>query len=477
MTIANPGKPNRVHDSGLFMHWRLLFTKICAVEFFALAACAGVYALVGVDGALNATLTLLGCLSILGSSAWYLASLASWPFGACASRRPKQWLNGAEIRRIDVGDDETCAPLARAVDAMASRLGERVEVVESEGLRLSSILSSMVEGVVACDRDLRIVHINAVAARILGSSWEAAIAKPLWEVTRFPRISDTLSETIRAGTESHQEVEIPGGGHDRIIEIKASALRNANDEVTGAVLVLHDVSRLRRLEVVRRDFVANVSHELKTPLTAIEGITETLLEDQEMDAQTRTRFLARLRKQNARLSSLVNDLLQLGRVEDESRSEARSEVDLVSVLERSIEDLRQEAIDKGLDLSADLAAQPQLVLGNAESLRQVSDNLLTNAIRYTPRAGSVRVRTICDSRTVAFEVEDSGIGIEPTIVGRIFERFFRADAARSRELGGTGLGLAIVKHVVQSHGGEVEVESTPGQGSTFRVTLPLATAS
>ena len=459
----------------LHMRWRPLLTRICVYELIALAVCALFYVLVGVDTPIRALITTAGGLGAVLVSSWQLAKSISTPLQQIRASA-EDMAQGGEIRRVDIGDDEACLPLAQAVDAMARRLGNRIEVVDSERLRLGSILSSMVEGVVACDRELRVVHINAVAAGILGTNAQDAISRPLWEVTRFPRISDTLSETIREGNERVHEVEIPGEGHDRIIEVKTSALRNAEGDVIGAVLMLHDVSRMRRLEVMRRDFVANVSHELKTPLTAIEGITETLLGDADMDLETRTRFVARLRKQNDRLSALVADLLHLGRVEDESRSERRRKIDLVAVLEESIAGLSPEAEEKGLAFETELLPAPQSVFGNAENLRQVSDNLLKNAIRYTPSEGSISIRMFEDAATLGFSVQDSGVGIEPTKLARIFERFFRVDEARSRELGGTGLGLAIVKNVVQSHGGEVEVESTPGQGSTFRVTLPRADA-
>jgi two-component system phosphate regulon sensor histidine kinase PhoR len=239
------------------------------------------------------------------------------------------------------------------------------------------------------------------------------------------------------------------------------------------VVVLHDVTELRRLERIRRDFVVNVSHELKTPLTAIRGFIETLMDDPDIDMDTRSRFLARVNDQTLRLSTLVSDLLVLSRVEAEAGGIERRPVRLRQMLGECANRLTAGRLGDSLAFEQEMPDEPVIVLGDEEGLRQVVDNLLDNAIKYTPKGGNVTLRLSVEEGSAVLEVEDTGIGIEAQPIDRIFERFYRVDKASSRELGGTGLGLAIVKHIVGSHNGRLAVTSEPGQGSTFRVTLPL----
>ena len=245
----------------------------------------------------------------------------------------------------------------------------------------------------------------------------------------------------------------------------------------GAVVVLHDVSRLERLETVRRDFVANASHELKTPITAIRGLVETLIDDKEIAPETQERFLTKIRDQSGRLSAIVTDLLTLSRLEAESGDSRYTPLDLREPVLASAQALTPAAEEKGIVLETQLPDVRVEVAGDNEALGQVVTNLLDNALKYTPKGGKVWVRLTSQSGNAVLEVQDTGIGIEPRDRERIFERFYRVDKARSRELGGTGLGLSIVKHIVLAHNGKVSVDSTPGTGSTFRVSLPLAPTS
>jgi two-component system phosphate regulon sensor histidine kinase PhoR len=233
------------------------------------------------------------------------------------------------------------------------------------------------------------------------------------------------------------------------------------------------VTDLRRLETVRRDFVANVSHELKTPLTAIHGLIETILDDPSMETDTRNHFLSRIHEHSSRLTNLVHDLLALARIEATDSSVEHHVMDLRDPVRGSASRLLASAKQKGLELSVDVPEVAVEVDGDEEALREVMDNLLDNAVKYTPAGGRVRVAMTRDEGEATVVVSDTGIGIAREHVDRIFERFYRVDKARSRELGGTGLGLAIVKHLVQAHGGRITVDSEPGQGSTFRVSLPL----
>jgi two-component system phosphate regulon sensor histidine kinase PhoR len=375
------------------------------------------------------------------------------------------------------GSDEV-GNLAVAVGRMSGQLRERLFALTEERNRLYGVLSGMLEGLVAVDREERVVHMNAPAGLFLGVRPEAAFGQRIWEITRVEPVSGALAEVLAGRAESSREVRLPKPLRERVLELHAAPFRDAEGRVAGAVLVLHDVSRLRRLETVRRDFVANVSHELKTPLTAIRGYAETMLEarDGEIDAETSRRFLGRIHDQTLRLSALVTDLLTLSRVESGEGAVERAELDLRGPLTDCIRRFSADCLERGQTFSGDLPAEPVNVIGDPEALRQAMDNLLDNAMKYTPTGGRVILRCATEGDKVTVEVEDTGIGIEPEHLDRIFERFYRVDKARSRELGGTGLGLSIVKHIVESHGGEVSVTSRPGAGSTFRVTLPRHTS-
>lgn len=236
---------------------------------------------------------------------------------------------------------------------------------------------------------------------------------------------------------------------------------------------LRDVERSRRLEIVRRDFVANVSHELKTPVTAIRGLVETILDDPQMPENTKARFLGKIKGQCTRLSTLVTDLLALSRLESQDREETHVYVDLRDPIQESTQALTLNGEKKNIRVNILLPEAAVRVRGDEEALRQAVDNLLDNAVKYTPAGGQIWVRLMSSQSLATVEVEDTGIGIENQAQERIFERFYRVDRARSRALGGTGLGLSIVKHVALSHSGSVHVDSTLGQGSTFRINLPL----
>lgn len=366
--------------------------------------------------------------------------------------------------------------LSEAIATMTEQLEERLDTITGDRNKVLAILGGMVEGVVAIDREERVVHMNAVAARLLGLAPGEAEGRRIWEVTRVLAVSEILDEVRRTGAPRSGSASLVGageGGRATIeLELRAAALRDADGAPGGAVLVMHDVSELRRLENVRRDFVANVSHELKTPLTAIRGLVETMLDDDQMPDDTRQRFLEKVRDQALRLSSLVTDLLSLARIEaNEGRIERRP-VDVRPILRESLARLSETAARKELALAAELPDEACVVSGDEESLRQIFDNLLDNACKYTPPGGRVWVRVLRRPNELKVEFEDTGIGIEPADQQRVFERFYRVDKARSRELGGTGLGLSIVKHLASSLGAQVSLESQPGRGSTFRVHFP-----
>lgn len=352
---------------------------------------------------------------------------------------------------------------------------ERMDTITSDRNKLAAILSSMVEGVVAIDRDERIVHVNEVAARLLSTTVADALGKPIAEVTSLKEIREALTGALTQAAPTVVEVRLrPPGAREQVLELHAATMRAAGGASTGAVVILYDVSELRRLETLRREFVANVSHELKTPLTAICGLTETLLDDETMDPPTTRRFLEKIQKQSERLATLVRDLLTLSRVESEEASLEKLLLDLREPVRESFKGLVAAAEEKALVLALEAPEVPVIVHGDRELLRQLVDNLVDNAIKYTRQGGRICVRLRTDAAHATIEVQDTGIGIAPSDQPRIFERFYRVDKARSRDLGGTGLGLSIVKHITLAHDGQVSIESVLGEGSTFRVRLPKA---
>jgi len=376
-------------------------------------------------------------------------------------------------RRLEIRRDDEIGTLAHSFNVMAGTLQERIETLTGERNRLLTVLGSMVEGVVAVDVAGRVIHMNEPAGETLGADPEAARGRALGSITRVHEIAEAIRETLASGVERSREIALPGPEGERILEIHSAPIRDAVGESAGAVVVLHDVTELRRLEGVRRDFVANVSHELKTPLTVVRGIVETLVGDAAMPDETRQRFLERARVQSDRLSSIVTDLLALARIESRPDALEREPVDLRAPAREALRALGPAAESRGVSLEGELPDEPVMALADRSSIRLAVDNLLDNAVKYTPRGGRVRLALRQAGGSGIVEVRDTGIGIEERDWERVFERFYRVDRARSRELGGTGLGLSIVRNVAVAHGGWAECESVPGEGSTFRLRIPL----
>jgi two-component system phosphate regulon sensor histidine kinase PhoR len=303
---------------------------------------------------------------------------------------------------------------------------------------------------------------------------ERSLGRPIWEVTRVRQVADAIAATLAGAREVTEEVALEVGSQERIVQLHGARLENGEGGRVGAVLVLHDVTELRRLERIRRDFVANVSHELKTPITAIRGLVDTIIDDDEMPTSVRTEFLRKAQNQAIRLSLLVTDLLTLARLESADGIVEPERLDVREIVGRSVANFRPAAEVRSLSLETQVPEEPVMVQGDPEALELLVNNLLDNAVKYSRDGGRVSVRLVAADATARLEVEDDGVGISPEHHDRIFERFYRVDQARSRELGGTGLGLSIVKHICKAHHGSVSVRSTLGVGSTFEVTVPLA---
>ncbi len=367
--------------------------------------------------------------------------------------------------------------LARSFNRMTARLRERMEALGRERNQVVAMLGGMAEGVVAVDLDGRIMHLNEAACRILETRPGESAGRTIGELTTVTDLLEAVSTGLRDGAPRRQEIAMPGRKGDRTIGLRSTPLGDSHGRPVGLLLVMNDLTDLRRLERVRKDFVANVSHELKTPVSAIRMLVETLIEDEKMEPAEHRRFLERAGDQAVRMSSLIDDLLTLSRVES---AEARPEhvlLDLREPVEDSVEALTAAAQTREVTLETSLPGEPVEVRADAESLRQAAGNLIDNAVKYSPSGGRVAVKLRSEGREAIVEVSDSGPGIGPEHLDRIFERFYRVDKARSREMGGTGLGLAIVRHIAIAHGGRVAVESALGKGSVFRLHLPLSNAS
>lgn len=392
-------------------------------------------------------------------------------------------------RRISVSHKDELGTLAEALNSMARSSAERLMEITTERNRLAKILSSMVEGVIAIDSDRRVIHANHAAINLLATvprgshtgNMNMTSSDLAWEDIRVPAIIEAVDNAFDSGEVVMVQMHRAEIHNDQVVDIHVSPLMDENRAVTGAVLVLNDVSELANLERVRRDFVANASHELKTPITAIRGLTETMLDDPSMDDETRLRFVERISAQSMRLSVLVTDLLAISRLEADQAEQKHDLIDMQELVKRSVSAAKAACVEKQLELSLDpddtISDMKAMTVGDMQSLSQMVDNLLDNAVKYTPSGGRVSVRLTASDHQIQLQVSDTGIGIDNLARQRIFERFYRVDKARSRDLGGTGLGLSIVKNIAEQHGGAVQLESELGVGSTFTVTLPLLTTT
>lgn len=376
-------------------------------------------------------------------------------------------------RRISINQQDEIGKLANAFNRMARSSAQRLEEITAERNRLSMIFSGMVEGVIGVDHNQKIIHINQAAAKLLNLSMTHCINKPIWEEVRIPEINNALEHAIKIQGVFKAQMRQPSVTGELVVDIYAAALSNDEGEPLEAVVVLHNISKLGNLARMRRDFVANASHELKTPITAIRGLTETILDDPEMESETRQRFIEKVHTQSLRLSALVTDLMTLSRLESDESETTFQSFDLADVTRQSVSAALSICQEKQLTLTREIVEEEITVTGDEQTMMQLIDNLVDNAIKYTPLGGDILVKLSKDKEHAQLIVKDSGIGISPRYQQRIFERFYRVDKARSRELGGTGLGLSIVKNITEQHGGTVSIESQPGSGSTFIVTLPL----
>jgi two-component system phosphate regulon sensor histidine kinase PhoR len=379
-------------------------------------------------------------------------------------------------RRVPVRSTDETGRLGRALNAMAASLDGKITDLEQERAKATAILDAMVEGVVAVDGRDRVLTMNERARAIFGLATRGE-GKPFMEVIRNGDLHAILRSirVAEGGAASHREVRLLSPA-PRTVEVNAVPLVLTGDEPgVGVVLVLYDVTDLRRLELMRTEFVANVSHELRTPLTAIQGYLETLLGGALEEPQHARRFLDIAFRHTERLGRLLNDLTDLSNIELNKVKLALEPVAIDTVIESVLAIIQPRADAGRVTLTADVARDLPPAHADRDRLAQILINLVDNAVKYTPEGGQVTVRAAATAGggMLAVDVVDTGVGIPPADLPRITERFYRVDKARSRELGGTGLGLAIVKHLVIAHGGELTIESRLGEGTTVRFTVPV----
>ncbi|MCB2231708.1 PAS domain-containing protein [bacterium] len=374
--------------------------------------------------------------------------------------------------RLPIPDTLEIADVADSMNHMAVQLEARLRTTIEQRNEREAILASMSEGVVAVDLKDRIVTINRAACEMARVEADQAIGQPILGVVRVPVLHDLIGRASVSDTVVTGDITLTGD-QERYIRVHAAALRDSYGTRIGLVIVFNDVTTLRKLERTRRDFVANVSHELKTPITAITGYAETLLEDEEEVSADVKRFLSIILKHATRLNALVDDLLALARVENDSERGGLefSRQNLRDILDQAIESRQELAEKKNVKIT--LECEPDLEWDLLpQRLEQAVGNLLENAIKHGDTVTEITVRAEVNDDELRICVCDNGVGIEPRHLPRLFERFYRIDASRSSTTGGTGLGLALVKHIAQAHGGQASVESTPGSGCTFRIHLP-----
>ncbi|MGE5557372.1 MAG: sensor histidine kinase [Bacillota bacterium] len=360
------------------------------------------------------------------------------------------------------------AGLGRKLLEIQSNTTQRLGDTRRRRKEIEAILTSMVEGVVALDQSGKVILFNPVAGEILGLSPPEILGKRHSEMFPYD-FSELFQEVLVTGEAKNAEIVMERNG-EHLLMVHASPIKRGESDVLGVVSVLEDVTELRRLERLRTEFVANVSHELKTPLTSIKGFVETLLEEQE-DPQLRERFLKIINKEANRLSFLIDDLLELSRLEAKDTRLELGPVNITRVSRHVLAVLEGRFIEKKLQVQNKLPEE-LMVLGVRELLQEVFVNFLDNAIKYTPEHGRITIgHEFLNERELKILISDTGVGIPPESLNRLYERFYRVDKARSREVGGTGLGLSIVKHIIEKHGGIVGVESELGKGSTFYFTL------
>lgn len=447
--------------SGLLVRWLLIpYLLLIALLLGATAVFVAVRAEMGFGDSSAVLWFLVGCAAV-GLAA---AAMITVYFAREQTRQVAEIF--ASLAPMPVKNK---IKLTDLLDSTAKSFSSLIAQASKDKSHLLAVLSGMSDGLIAIDAAQRVMLVNQAAEDLLGFGLSEAAGKPLYDAVAIPALLRAVHEVLLTG---QQKVLQIGPLHDRHLELTLRRL-TAADRAGGMVIVIHDITESRCYEELRKEFVANVSHELRTPLTVIKGFIETLRDGAIDDRPRAMEYLETMGRHSDQLANLVNDLLDLSRLDSGADRLTNEPVEIGGLLRRVQELMLASAEKKHQVLTLNVPANLPPITGNADYLQRAISNLVENAIKYTADAGRVTVTASQASGQVIIEVSDSGIGIPPDDLARIFERFYRVDRSRSRAMGGTGLGLSIVKHVVQNHGGAVEVASKLGEGSTFTVRLPI----
>ncbi|WP_422122975.1 two-component system histidine kinase PnpS [Planococcus sp. X10-3] len=364
------------------------------------------------------------------------------------------------------------ASLSSTINVLARNLQEITAVREMEQERLKTLIETMGSGLVMVDRQGKISLFNKYFQNEFKLSSEKLNGKFYGELSIPAELATFIEKVFMTETPARDQMEYQVGLNKRALELYGAPVLGNHEQWLGIVIVLHDITELKRLEQIRKDFVANVSHELRTPVTSIKGFSETLIDGAYKDESTLLSFLEIIQNETNRLETLIEELLELSRVEQSGFRVDAQPTDMTAVIEYAIELMQPRLTEKKMTMKTSL--EPVTVSGDANRLVQILMNLLANAISYSTPEKTIEISLYEEGNQAVIKVKDEGIGVAPTEIHRLFERFYRVDKARSRNSGGTGLGLSIVKHLIEAHHGKVEVDSTVGVGTTFTIYLPLA---
>jgi len=406
---------------------------------------------------------IVGATIVIGYSVWR-KWIAPW---SEIERLVSQIGRGEQPRTFLIKGGKEAKRTGVALENVFTRQRELDRQIGERASGQKAILSAMQDGLLVVDRRRRLALVNPAVCELFKID-ERSLGAPLLESVRDPAVEKIVGETFARRKPSKGELVIA----KREFQMASVPMGNHNGEVTGAVVVFHDITELKRADEMRRDFVANVSHELRTPLSILRGYIETLLDEPKLPRGESIRILEVMEQHSKRLGLLANDLLTLALVESGSSTLQLSDIDLLRFLSDLTRDWRKKFSAKRLRAAVDVSDECSTIRADEARLREVFDNLLDNAVKYSKANGTIRLGAELRDGAIVLSVSDQGMGVSGDDLPRIFERFYRVDKARSRELGGTGLGLSIVKHIAQLHGGRVEADSAPGHGTTIRVLFP-----
>jgi len=371
-------------------------------------------------------------------------------------------------KKPSIRSKDELGDLAKTLALMSDKIQENIQKIKQDAAKSNAILSCMVEGIIVTDEKGKILLINPALMKLFSLDKDPSGKKPI-EILRNVSVQDIVETVLKGGNFTSEEITVIG---EKTLHVNAAPILRDN-QMDGIVLVFHDITELKRLENVRRDFVANASHELRTPISSIKGYAETLLDGALGDKKNAKDFVNIIHEDSNRLAKLIDDLLDLAKIESGKMATEFLPVNIPDIIKKSVNVVNNRAKVKSITIDSNAPNDLPPALADETLLSQVLFNLLDNAVKYTPEKGSVKIDSRKEGELIQIDISDTGIGIPEKDIPRIFERFYRVDKARSRELGGTGLGLSIVKHIIQILGGSVWVKSELGKGSTFSFTVPI----